>query len=143
MAKLVMLKCPRCGADISIKEGTKQGFCTYCGAKLYLDTNNEYIIRHVDEADVKRAETERIIRMEQINAEDEEREEKKARRKKRIAVKKWLLITFLIAGILLLGGSLLVYDLGIAKDVAGWAMLGIWMLFMTPFIGYSLYNELK
>ena len=143
MAKLVMLKCPRCGADISIKEGTKQGFCTYCGAKLYLDTNNEYVIRHVDEAEVKRAETERIIRMEQLSAEDEEWEEKKARRKKRIAVKKWLLITFLILGVLLLGGSLLLYDWGIAKDVPGWAMLGIWLLFMTPFIGYSLYEELK
>ena len=81
--------------------------------------------------------------MEQLSAEDEEREEKKARRKKRIAVKKWLLITFLIVGVLLIVGSLLLYDEGIAKDVAGWAMLGIWLLFMTPFIGFSLYEELK
>lgn len=37
MVKIISLKCPECGADISIEEGHKQCFCQYCGAKIILD----------------------------------------------------------------------------------------------------------
>lgn len=59
--KAVSIKCPESGANLNIEEGHKQLFCKYCGAKIILENDNEYIYRHIDEAEVKRAETERML----------------------------------------------------------------------------------
>lgn len=61
--KFTSVKCPECGASLPIEEGRKQVFCSYCGTKVMVTNENEYIYRHIDEADVKKAETDRIIRM--------------------------------------------------------------------------------
>ena len=54
MVKIISLKCPECGADISIEEGHKQCFCQYCGAKIILDDGNTTHTYHkVDEARIK------------------------------------------------------------------------------------------
>lgn len=63
--KFISVKCPECGASLPIEEGRKQVFCSYCGTKVMVTNENEYIYRHIDEADVKKAETDRIIRMRQ------------------------------------------------------------------------------
>ena len=65
--KLVSVKCPECGATLDIEEDRRQAFCTYCGAKVILQNENEHIYRHIDEAEVKQAETERIIRLKKWN----------------------------------------------------------------------------
>lgn len=64
--KLISVKCPECGATLNIEEGREQAFCTYCGTKVLLHNENEYIYRHIDEAGVKQAETDRIVRMKQM-----------------------------------------------------------------------------
>lgn len=64
--KLVSVKCPECGATLDIEEDRRQAFCTYCGAKVILQNENEHIYRHIDEAEVKQAETERIIRLKKM-----------------------------------------------------------------------------
>lgn len=64
--KLISVKCPDCGQTLSIEENRTQAFCTYCGAKVLISNENEYIFRQIDEADVKKAETERIIRMREL-----------------------------------------------------------------------------
>ncbi|MDE6019785.1 MAG: zinc ribbon domain-containing protein [Ruminococcus sp.] len=64
--QLNSLKCPECAATISIEEGRTQCFCSYCGAKIAITNENEFVYRNVDEADVKRAETDRIVKLRQI-----------------------------------------------------------------------------
>ena len=52
--KLTSVKCPECGAALQIENGREQIFCSYCGAKILITNENEYIIRHVDDAGVKK-----------------------------------------------------------------------------------------
>ena len=64
--KLISVKCPECGANLNIEEDREQAFCTYCGTKILLHNENEHIYRRIDEAGIKQAETERIIRLREI-----------------------------------------------------------------------------
>lgn len=51
--KLISVKCPECGAALDIEQGRTQCFCSYCGAKILTHDDNEYIIRKIDEAELK------------------------------------------------------------------------------------------
>ncbi len=86
MRKLVNLKCTNCNADLELEPGREFYFCQYCGAKLIMDNDNEHIYRHIDEAAVKRAETEHLVK-------EKEAEEDKL-------VNKVALIVFVVLGIL-------------------------------------------
>ena len=46
--KLVTLKCPECGALLSIEENRSNAFCTYCGAKILI--NNPTVTIKGDES---------------------------------------------------------------------------------------------
>ena len=65
------VKCPECGATLPIEEGRTQVFCSYCGAKVIVTNENEYIYRHIDEAGIKQAETNRIVRMRELDLEEQ------------------------------------------------------------------------
>lgn len=65
--KLVSVKCPECGANLPIEEGRKQIFCSYCGASVIVTDENEHVYRHIDEAGIKNAETERLVRMRELD----------------------------------------------------------------------------
>lgn len=80
---LKTIQCPKCGADLSIKEGRDKFFCSYCGSQIILANDNEHIFRHIDEAGIKQAETERILRIKEM--EFKERENDKKRKSKAIA----------------------------------------------------------
>ena len=69
--KLNSVKCPECGASLPIEEGRTQVFCSYCGTKVIVTNENEYIYRHIDEAGVKQAETNRIVRMRELDLEEQ------------------------------------------------------------------------
>lgn len=71
--KLISVKCPECGAALDIEEDRKEAFCSYCGTKVLLYNENEYIFRHVDEAEVKQAETDQMVRMKQLEYAEKER----------------------------------------------------------------------
>lgn len=77
MEKLIKLKCANCGANLSIEEKREFLFCQYCGAKLILDNENEHIYRYIDEADVKRAETEQLIKLKELELAKKKHEENK------------------------------------------------------------------
>ena len=64
--KLISVKCPDCGQTLSIEENRTQAFCSYCGAKILISNENEYVFRQVEEAGIKKAETDRIIRLREI-----------------------------------------------------------------------------
>ncbi len=70
--------CPNCNASLTVDDNNREfAFCQYCGAKIMLD---DYRSTHrvVDEAKIKQVETERIIRLREL--EIEEREIEKVRK---------------------------------------------------------------
>ena len=77
MEKLIHLECPSCGANLSIKEHRKVLFCEYCGAKLILEDDNEHIYRYINEANLKKAETEQIIKLKKLELLEKKEEQKR------------------------------------------------------------------
>ena len=71
--KLISVKCPECGATLNIEEDREQAFCTYCGTKVLLHNENEYIYRHIDEAGIKQAETDRIVMLRKMELLEKKR----------------------------------------------------------------------
>ena len=71
---LISLKCPDCGASLEIEEGRRQCFCTYCGAKILIESDNEIVIREINEAEIKRAETDQYkAETDRMKAETDQR----------------------------------------------------------------------
>ncbi len=65
-------QCPGCGAGLSIDDDNREyAFCQYCGAKVLLDDYRS-TQRVVDEARLKEAETEQMIRMRELDIEERE-----------------------------------------------------------------------
>lgn len=97
------IKCPECGASLDIEEGRNQCFCTYCGCKIALSNENEYIYRHIDEAEVKfaeaeakHAETEQILKLKQVELEKQKYEDKQRQKKTRAKIRWGLLVVALV-----------------------------------------------
>jgi len=131
--KLIALKCPGCGAVLNIEEGREQAFCTYCGAKILMNNENEYIYRHIDEAQIKQAETDQIVRMKQMEIAEEERVEAKKMMKTKIIISLVLAAIGILALIL---GGLLGKSTG---DLSFWmTMIGLFSLIGVLYIwGFS------
>lgn len=100
MKSLIKLKCTSCGANVSIEEKREFLYCQYCGTKLILNNENEYIYRHIDDADIKRAETERIVKLKKLEIAEKKNEENKKEFKKKV-----------LKGFLIVFACLLVYYL--------------------------------
>lgn len=77
MKKIIKLECPNCKSSLSATEKREYMFCEYCGAKIILENENEHIIRNIDEAAIKRAETEQLIKLKELEMEEKQREENK------------------------------------------------------------------
>lgn len=71
----------------------------YCGAKVMINNDNEHIYRTIDEAGIKQAETERVVRMREL--ELEENEKNSGNKTKYIAY--GIAIVFAVVVIVLLG----------------------------------------
>ena len=68
MARTV--KCPGCGADLTVKDGNRDFmFCEYCGTKVRLDDYQE-THRYVNEAEVKKVEADREIELRKMEFEE-------------------------------------------------------------------------
>lgn len=65
--KLVNLKCPECGAQLKVDPNREFVYCEYCGTKILLD-KEEKITRTIDEAEIRRAETEEKIRIQETKS---------------------------------------------------------------------------
>lgn len=68
--KFNSVKCPECGASLPIEEGRDRIFCSYCGTQVIVTNENEHIYRHIDEAGVKQAETDRMVRLRELELEE-------------------------------------------------------------------------
>ena len=80
---LISVKCPECGATLNIEEDRKQAFCTYCGAKVLLQNEHEYVYRHIDEAGIKKAETDQMVQLRIMELEERKRADAERTRKQR------------------------------------------------------------
>ena len=117
--------CPQCGASVKCEEGREKLFCSYCGALIVVSNDNEHIYRHIDEADIKRAETERIETLANIRANEE--------MNKSTSTAKW--IKLIVIGILLVLGILLMI-IG-SMDNPMLSMVGMIVLEIAGFVGLS------
>lgn len=92
--KFVSVKCPECNAALDIEEGRNQCFCSYCGAKIRIENENEFIYRNIDEAKVKQIEADQLLRLREM--ELDEREKERTRKSKKVA--------YFVAAILFVAG---------------------------------------
>lgn len=128
MKSMINLNCPRCGADLSVKKDRDIMFCQYCGAKIILTDENTYTINinknitktihTVDDADITRAETDRMVQMHQIELE-------KQKSKNRITV----IILKIVFSIILALLTMILYATD--SDIA---ILGLCTLVAIPYI---------
>lgn len=102
--KLIKVKCPECGATMDIEENRQTAYCTYCGTKMMIHNENEHVYRRVDEARIREAETERLIRLKELEIYEREQEEK---RKSKKARQKISLILGAIGALMLIFGYML------------------------------------
>lgn len=94
--KFVSVKCPEYGAMLDVEEGSQQLFCSYCGAKVMIQNDNEYIYRHIDEASIKQTEASAMLRMKEL--ELEAKEEERSREGRRIAYV--IALVFVVVGLI-------------------------------------------
>ena len=80
------VKCPECGANLSIEEGREKVFCSYCGTQIIITNENERVYRHVDEARIKEAEVNQTLELKRLELEERKRLAKEKRTKIKIAV---------------------------------------------------------
>ena len=80
MKKIIQLKCANCGADLKIEEKREVIYCQYCGTKMLLDDENEHTYRYIDEAEIKRAETEQMVKLKELELKEKRQEEKEGRK---------------------------------------------------------------
>lgn len=121
--QFVSVKCPECGAALNIEEGREQIFCSYCGTKIMVHNDNERIYRHIDEAGIKQAETERIVKMKQMELAE----------KKRLASEKMTKTKIKISLILAVVGILMMSLGYLAGSATGDSDSGFYMISMIGF----------
>ena len=95
--KLLAIKCPECGATLDIEEGRKQLFCSYCGSKVLVENDNEYIYRRVDEARIREAEVKEKIRLRELEMEEAKQKQHDSLRKLLTYI--WVASIFVVAAI--------------------------------------------
>lgn len=97
--KLISVKCPDCGQTLSIEANRAQAFCTYCGAKILISNENEFIVRNIDEASIQKAENDRIIRLKEL--ELQEKRDAHYRNLRKVLTVIWLFISIVLLFIII------------------------------------------
>ena len=67
MNSISSLKCPHCGAPLPPVEENDGVICSYCGSRVTVTNENEYIFRTIDEAEVQRTKSERDIKLKELD----------------------------------------------------------------------------
>ena len=60
--RIVQLKCPSCGSSLQVEDGLETFFCQYCGQRIILADQNEYIVKAKVDLEAMKHE-ERMYRM--------------------------------------------------------------------------------
>lgn len=117
MVRLISVKCPDCGAALQFEEGRQTAFCSYCGAKILLHNENEYIYRNIDEAGIKQAENDRIYMMKELEMEE------KNEKHHRLLTFIWLFCTIALFAV----GFIMISIDPTNGDSPGWMMIVLGM----------------
>lgn len=94
--KIGETRCPGCGAMVSFGEGQCQARCEYCGSPVTID--DDQVVRNVDEADLKRAETEQLVRLKELELKEREQEQVSRARRWRAILTAPLVLVLLVSG---------------------------------------------
>ena len=134
--KLVPVKCPECGAMLNIEENRTQAFCSYCGAKVLIHNENEFTFRHVDLADLERAETERAVQYKQMELAEKEQHDSKIIRNLKII----FALIFFVSGVIMIAAGFLLGDSTGDPDSGFYmiAMVGFLVIMAGAFVAISL-----
>ena len=75
--KVIALKCPECGANLTIEKDRSQCFCQYCGTQILLDDERKiYEYRTIDEARIREAESWETVRLKELEIQEKDMESK-------------------------------------------------------------------
>lgn len=102
--RFVSIKCPECGASLDVEEGRQQIFCSYCGTKVMVQNDNEYIYRHIDEASIKQAEADKIVQLRKLEIIERKRAE--AAKVKRVKIIVSILVVIIGIGLMIAGAGM-------------------------------------
>ena len=131
--KLISVKCPDCGQTLSIEENRTQAFCSYCGAQILISNENEFIVRKIDEAGIRKAENEKIIRMREMDLQE------KSGTLRKVLTVIWIILTLALLGIAIW----IMFSAGVG-DTPGWALGFMFLMFVCgPVIGGGAYLVFK
>ena len=92
--QLLSMKCPSCGANLEAEKGREYMFCSYCGTKILINNDNEYIYRNIDEARIRESENELEIRLRELELEEKEN----AKNHKLVTIAYGVSLVFVIIG---------------------------------------------
>ena len=122
------IKCPDCGAQLEIGEKRDTMFCNYCGAKVVLTNDNEYVYRHVDEAEImraeteaKRAESERLMQLKELEKAEEDKKAAEKSKKNRM----YICLSLVVLGVIFM---ILGFSFYVKPNLSGLAILGVILL---------------
>ena len=91
MIEFISARCPQCGEELEIEKGRDFAYCTYCGTKIIINNTNEHVFRNVDEAEIRRAEIDREIRLRELELEE------KRDKHRRVFIWLWVIVCLLLA----------------------------------------------
>ena len=141
--KLVPVKCPECGAMLNIEENRTQAFCSYCGAKVLIHNENEFTYRHVDVAELERAETDRIVKLKQIEIAEKDKVDFKKSSKERL---KLSVLLFVAGALIMLVFGLLDRFFGNGEEdsiFAAMAMIGFMVIGFGSMLGLTAFLDMS
>ena len=142
MINIIALKCPECGANLEIENNRKQCYCQYCGAKIIVDNGSiTYTYRKVDEARIREAEVNELIRMKELELEEKQQAENEKSKKRKVEATVLLgIIGSLLLMIGLFGGAATGND---DSPVYFIAFIGLFCLLAIAFIWSNGDSDIK
>ena len=132
--KYIAVKCPECGAMLDVEEGRTQLFCSFCGTKLIVSNSNEHIYRKIDEARIKEAEAEQVIRMRELQLEEAKQKQYDSLRR---------LLTYLWVGSIFAVIALCIYVWATDESLGGLSAFNCFFYVGGPVVGGGAYLLFK
>lgn len=121
--KFTSVKCPECGANLPIEEGREKMFCSYCGTQIIMTNENEHTYRHVDAAEVKRAETEQLVYLKELELEEKENEHSRKGRRTAFSIAGGLAIIGVLSELIIPTNLFGLFAIGVAMWIALFALI--------------------
>lgn len=123
-------QCPNCEAKLFFDEDREFGFCQYCGSKIILDDFRS-IHRIIDEAKIKEAELDTMVRLKELELRERELELEK---KELERGNKGRIIAYIVAAILLVFGI-------VCHSIVEMSLVGSFCLMFAMIVGLMAYGS--